>query len=245
MYTEYLSRKIRRRKIIIILSLIIVVVFIIGLIARNTSYSLQQFFHRVHLEDVSCHYARDGDALPTINETFFPSPNSIFFHETSCQGRLNSRQACAIESAARTHPDWQIHVFFSAPVNKLSLGDVNIELLTLMKNVIFTRVHLEDYAVGTPLETLVSNGAINRTLWPIRHTKDVLKYLTLYKWGGVVLDLETMVTKPLSSLGRNWAIQEDSDFVWSEALAFYRDSAGTLIADTAARWVLRYLSKIK
>ncbi|CAK1547407.1 unnamed protein product [Leptosia nina] len=57
------------------------------------------------LVNISCHYDDEDNALPTFEPNFKPGDNSIFFHETSCKGTLNSRQMCAIESAARLHRD--------------------------------------------------------------------------------------------------------------------------------------------
>lgn len=195
------------------------------------------FINFGNVEDVSCHYEFTSDALKPTNGDFAPSSNSIFFHETSCKGGLNSRQACSVESAARAHPDREIYVMFSAPVSKINLEDVSIQILKKFSNVKFRRVHIVEYAKGTPVEKLVASGALNRTRWPISHTSDVLRFLTLYKWGGVYLDLDMIVAKPLDDLPKNWAARESDDTIASSVLAFYRDEIGKMVADAALRFV--------
>lgn len=231
-YKENITRKVKRHKVI--LTVIVVTVFFLMILSTDLSPDLY-FINFGTVEDVSCHYTVTGDALEPIDKHFAPTSNSIFFHETSCRGGLNSRQACAVESAARTHPEWEVYVLFSAPVNKISLEDISMELLKKYYNIKFKRVHLVEYAKGTPLESLVAGGALNRTRWPVSHTSDVLRFLTLYKWGGVYLDLDTVVAKSLDGLPKNWAARENDVYVASSALAFYRDDIGTRVADAALR----------
>ncbi|KOB69440.1 putative Lactosylceramide 4-alpha-galactosyltransferase [Operophtera brumata] len=205
-YKENISRKVKRHKVI--LTFIVVTASFLLVLSTDLSPDLY-FINFGTVEDVSCHYAVTGDALEPIDTHFAPASNSIFFHETSCRGGLNSRQACSIESAARAHPGRTIYVLFSAPINKISLEDIIMELLKKFSNIKFRRVHLVEYAKGTPLELLVEGGALNRTRWPISHTSDVLRFLTLYKWGGVYLDLDTVVAKSLDGLPKNWAAREN------------------------------------
>lgn len=233
--SDKISRKVKKHKIILT-TIVVSVTFILIL---STDFSPDLYFINFGtIEDVSCHYKMTEDALEPVNKQFAPLSNSIFFHETSCRGGLNSRQACSIESAARAHPDREIYVLFSSPVNKLSLEDVSIDLLKKFSNIKFRRVHIVEYAKETPIEKLVANGALNRTRWPISHTSDVLRFLTLYKWGGVFLDLDMVVAKPLDNLPKNWAARENDVYVASSVLAFYRDDIGRMVADAVLRCVV-------
>lgn len=45
------------------------------------------------------------------------------------------------------------------------------------------------------------------------HTSDVLRYLTLWKYGGTYLDLDVVVRKPLDSIPANYAGAESVNFV--------------------------------
>ncbi|XP_075973600.1 lactosylceramide 4-alpha-galactosyltransferase-like [Anticarsia gemmatalis] len=186
-------------------------------------------------ENTSCYYVYKDDALPPIDETFAPPPTSIHFHETSCKGLLNSRRACSIESAARTHPTWQINVFFAGPVSEEMYNSGNIYILRKFENIQFLRLHIKEYAKGTPLESLVNDGALNRTRWRISHTSDCLRFLSLYKWGGVYIDLDMVVAKSFDDLVPNWAAREHDLSVGSSVLSFSNDALGKFVAEVALR----------
>lgn len=209
----------RRRKICVFVILLIVVYL--------SSFKWDQ------TESVWCFYSTLGDALPpTVHIS--SSNNSIFFHETSCEGNLTSRQACAIESAARAHLDYQIRVLFNAPLTEATLSGNPFTVFRIFKNVQFARIHMNEYAKGTPMERVV-RGALNGSLWWITHASDVMRYLTLYKWGGVYLDLDVVVVKRFDALARNWAARESKTHVAVGALAFSGDAVGRKVAMAAAR----------
>ncbi|XP_028173009.1 lactosylceramide 4-alpha-galactosyltransferase-like isoform X2 [Ostrinia furnacalis] len=181
-------------------------------------------------ENISCHYSTEDDALPLVDETFNPPEKSIFFHETSCRGGLSSRQACGVESAAKAHPDWQVNVFFSGPVSDFILKRSFLAKLLKYKNVKLMRIHLQEYAKGTPLESLVAASPYKKSAWRIEHTSDVLRYLTLYKYGGVYMDSDFVVVKPFDDLEKNWSGRESITAVVSGVMSFSRDSLGRQMA---------------
>ncbi|XP_075973927.1 lactosylceramide 4-alpha-galactosyltransferase-like [Anticarsia gemmatalis] len=229
-YTRLIASKAKRKKPLVIVALIFVVI-----VFMNTSMAPDLYFLAWSYDNITCHYVYEDDALPPIDENFAPPPTSIHFHETSCKGWLNSRQACAIESAARAHPNWQINVFFAGPVTEEMLNSGNMHTLKKFKNIQFLRIHLKEYAKGTPLESLVNDGALNRTRWRISHTSDFLRYLSLYKWGGVYLDLDVVIAKSFDSLVPNWAARESEETIAAGALRFSNDALGRLVAEAALR----------
>ncbi|KAL0893380.1 hypothetical protein ABMA27_014967 [Loxostege sticticalis] len=184
-------------------------------------------------ENISCHYSYEEDALPLVDRNFSPPPKSIFLHETSCRGGLGSRQACAVESAARAHPDWQVNMLFSGPVSNFVLKRSCLSKLLKYDNVKLMRIHLKDYAKGTPLESLVAASPYNKSAWRIEHTSDVLRYLTLYKYGGVYMDSDVVVVRSFNSLDNNWSARESVYAVDSGVMSFSRDSLGRKMASAA------------
>ncbi|CAH2037131.1 unnamed protein product, partial [Iphiclides podalirius] len=220
----------RRRKVftIVILLVLVYVPLHYNLLLANLS-----LFEGSETDSISCYYSALGDVLPRADAS--PSPNSIFFHETSCVGNMTSRQACAIESAARAHPEYQIHVLFSAPVTKAALNGPPFKMLGAIENVRPARVHIAEYAKGTPAEQVVVSGALNGSLWKISHASDLLRFLTLHKWGGVYLDLDVVVARRFDTLASNWAARESDTHVATGALAFSRDEVGRAVATAAAR----------
>lgn len=228
----------RRRKTIAFTSLIVIIYIIRDLEIGPDLY----FIHLNPLDNISCHYLETEDALPSVDGIIFPE-KSIFFHETSCKGGIDERQACSIESAARVHPNWQVNVLFAAPTTKETLKNTSI-LLKEYKNLNFFRVQLVKYAKGTPLEELVVGGATNRTRWRISHTSDILRYLSLYKWGGVYLDMDMVVAKSFDLLVKNWAASESGIDVAAGAMRFSMDEMGRQIANATIRYILYSLLRI-
>lgn len=63
-----------------------------------------------------------------------------------------------------------------------------------------TYIFIYRYLDNTPLKVIHATGALNYSLWPVAHSSDVLRYTTLYKFGGIYLDLDVLVLKPLNDL---------------------------------------------
>ncbi|XP_071452349.1 lactosylceramide 4-alpha-galactosyltransferase-like [Hetaerina americana] len=140
---------------------------------------------------------------------------SIFFHETSCSKDLNPRQACAVESAARTNPKTQVYVLMTSP--NVSIGRDGISryarLLSLSyPNVRVNRLDLRTYSQGTPMEEWVAGGHLTASKWFMSHASDALRYLTLWRYGGTYLDLDMVLMKPLVGM-RNFAGAEGNEDV--------------------------------
>lgn len=206
-----------------------VILFTMILSSIAVYYNIQ---FKIFGNSIYCHNLEEEEALSSAEDVqFSPSPNSIFFHETSCRGSLTPRQACIIESAARTNPQKEIYLLFSAPVNELMLTSGNLNQLQLFPNVKLARVHLTKYAESTPLEEMVKNKPFENSKWWIEHTSDVLRSLTLFKWGGIYLDTDMLVVKSLTPLGPNWVAKEDSHLVNSAAIAMSNDTIGRKLAD--------------
>lgn len=93
-----------------------------------------------------------------------PPGRTIFFHETRLHPpnskymmNFTERQACAIESALRHHPNLQVFVLFAWPeVHPRS--DAIIEAILSYKNVHFRRVDLMEIAKGSPIEDWLKEG---------------------------------------------------------------------------------------
>ncbi|XP_013146958.1 PREDICTED: lactosylceramide 4-alpha-galactosyltransferase-like [Papilio polytes] len=224
---------VRRGKIGAVVIFILYVYFF-----ENISESKSLLLSWAHFEDISCHYSVNEDVLPSADGNYFsPSYKSIFFLETSCRRNLTSRELCAIESAARAHPDYQINVMFTAPISDEILK--HIGLRKKFKNVRFSRIHIEEYSKNTPAEAVVSSGALNKSHWGVEHTSDLLRYLTLYKWGGIYLDMDVVVAKRLDTLAANWVARECDTLVSAGAFTFSADSVGRSIAKDAISEIQR------
>jgi lactosylceramide 4-alpha-galactosyltransferase len=153
-----------------------------------------------------CYEDEPSNTVDEIVSTASPAPpkgKSIFFHETSCASSvhgelvLTARQACAVESAAKMNPGLQVYLLFTAPVHlgNSSVSNKFVSQLFSYPNVHIRHLNFEKYFTGSPLEEWYKGGALKASRWPRSHASDVLRFLTLWKYGGTYLDLDVVVTR--------------------------------------------------
>jgi lactosylceramide 4-alpha-galactosyltransferase len=104
------------------------------------------------------------------------------------------------------NPNHEIFVLFASQVgfrnsNRLPI----IDALLSYPNINFNYLNITQYAENTPLDDWMRTNKLFRSSFVISHTSDVLRYLTLWKFGGTYLDLDTVSLKPLSTLNPNFA----------------------------------------
>ncbi|XP_014204309.1 lactosylceramide 4-alpha-galactosyltransferase-like [Copidosoma floridanum] len=137
------------------------------------------------------------------------SGKNIFFHETSCFGRetnhqleFNCRQACAVESAARANPGMSVNLLFLSPSAPSNRTRKLLDLLLRYDNVRVKRILVDDYIKESPLERWYEDGVLGTSRWPRSHMSDILRYLTLWRFGGVYLDLDVVIIKSRGCMAR-------------------------------------------
>ncbi|XP_031632385.1 lactosylceramide 4-alpha-galactosyltransferase-like [Contarinia nasturtii] len=173
---------------------------------------------------------------PTLGKT-------IFFHETSCSTNnlvhLNARQACAIESAALLNPNWDVFVMFASPVgcvlNETTARPPIISALESYANINFRNINLWTYAANTPLEHWFLSDKLFFSEYLNSHVSDFLRYVSLYKFGGLYLDLDVIVQKTIENMNANYAGAESENFVAAGVINFEHDGIGHEIADMCVR----------
>jgi lactosylceramide 4-alpha-galactosyltransferase len=62
--------------------------------------------------------------------------------------------------------------------------------------------NLEEYTKNTPLEEFVRNNTLAKSRYPVEHTSDTMRILTIYKYGGLYLDLDVISVFPLRVINR-------------------------------------------
>ncbi|KAL1497875.1 hypothetical protein ABEB36_008761 [Hypothenemus hampei] len=184
---------------------------------------------------VFCHYYKQKDSLPDISEFHPKKGESIFFHETSCTSFINgkifitARQACAVESAARMNPDHEVYLLYASPgkfVFENSESDRFIQELMKYSNVNIFHVDLSEYFKGSPIEDLWANGKLRQSKYAQSHTSDALRFLTLWKYGGIYLDLDVIVIKNLNQLSTDFSGVESDKAVAAGILGFNHTGKG-------------------
>lgn len=194
--------------------------------------------------DVSCYREHSSkNSLPGFDvldeEMRLASGRNIFFHETSCFGEfghaeLNCRQSCAVESAARMNPDTLVHLLFLSPSPPSNRTNQMLEQLMSYENVEVRRVRVEDYIRNTPLERWYERGILKTSHWPRSHMSDIMRFLTLWRFGGIYLDLDVVVTASLEDL-TDFAGAEDWDDIAAGVIGFGATRLGRRVADACIR----------
>ncbi|XP_034666930.1 lactosylceramide 4-alpha-galactosyltransferase-like [Drosophila subobscura] len=182
-----------------------------------------------------------------------PTPGrSIFFHETRSYDaknkeynhplKLNARQACAIESAALHNPNSQVFVLFVH--RKYLLGGVHsneskksteqplFDAILSYSNVHLRRVNLWRYAAGTPIEEWLKNSQLFRSRFAVSHISDFLRFLTLFRYGGLYLDLDVVVLKSMEDVPPNYTGADPDDVISSAVISLTPTGFGHKIAES-------------
>ncbi|XP_006002888.2 lactosylceramide 4-alpha-galactosyltransferase, partial [Latimeria chalumnae] len=140
--------------------------------------------------------------------------NSIFFVETSERTSPSFLFMCSVESAARIHPDSQVVVLMkglgtSSPDRKHPKKNDNdtslqhnakLSLLRCFPNVEFKFLDLAGLFEDTPLSAWYS--ALNTWWQPflLPVLSDACRIALMWKYGGIYLDTDIIVLKPLDNL---------------------------------------------
>ncbi|XP_077529406.1 lactosylceramide 4-alpha-galactosyltransferase-like [Haemaphysalis longicornis] len=122
-------------------------------------------------------------------EPFHVLGKNIFLLETSARTNIDSRVACAIESAARQNPEWT--VFY------LSLEDTSSrymdELTSTLPNIQHQRSSLMEIFNGTVMFNWYLSGIWTTSPYKVMHLSDALRLALLWKYGGAYVDLDVVV----------------------------------------------------
>lgn len=87
------------------------------------------------------------------------------------------------------------------------------------------------YATGSPLEKWLNSDAIFHSNYLYEHMADVLRFLTLYKFGGIYSDTDVIVMKSFDDLGVNFAGDDWGDVVGCSVLGLDAVGLGHKIAE--------------
>lgn len=186
---------------------------------------------------------------------------SIFFHETSCHRpkrkrqrpdsqynmlQLTARQACAIESAALHNPNFQVFVLFAGPTYRHygnsssssasgSSGNQRhqpiIDAILSYKNVHLRQLNLWRYAAGTPIEEWLKDGRLFRSSYLFSHISDFLRFLTLYRYGGIYLDMDVVMLRSMEDVPPNYTGAESNTHLAAGVMSLAPTGFGHEIAE--------------
>ena len=76
------------------------------------------------------------------------------------------------------------------------------DALSAYPNIHIRYVNLLEFSIGTPLELFMVENKLENSKFRIEHTSDVLRILTLYKYGGLYMDLDVLSIFPIRVIDR-------------------------------------------
>ncbi|CAG0922853.1 unnamed protein product [Notodromas monacha] len=147
----------------------------------------------------SCQSKNDvvQQTLKTLDPSKIPE-NAIYLMETSGLPMLSPKQLCAVESAALHHPNRSVVM---AVNNKfLQLPIVLKSWSERYPNVMFINLDIVQWLNGTILLPWLSKNLLDKSPFKTAQASNALRYVTLFKYGGLYLDTDVIVMRPMEDL---------------------------------------------
>ncbi|XP_022916278.1 lactosylceramide 4-alpha-galactosyltransferase-like [Onthophagus taurus] len=177
-----------------------------------------------------CDYLEDFPNLTSIFDVRRPKSQSIFFLVTPCKNVFTKRDACAVEAASRTNKNTEVFVLYTHPIRS-GKKDLYLNAVLSYKNVNFIYLDVKKYIKGTPLEKLFHTRKLNRDF-----VKELLALLTLYRYGGIYLDLDVLILRDLKRIYGNF-IGYDGETLNTSFMGFKNDTV-------AENYIFRIIDQI-
>lgn len=127
---------------------------------------------------------------------------SIFFHVTepnpTGELSLTHREACAIETAAFNNPTADVFVLFASPTYvPNNLTSPVIKSLLKYKNIFLRNNDIWSYTKNTPAEGWFRSETIFRSDFLTTHLSEFLRLVTLWRFGGIYVNLDVLTLNDL------------------------------------------------
>ena len=121
------------------------------------------------------------------NDKEFEEERRIFFHETSKNNFLITRQVCAVESAAKNKPDRPVQVFMHTDrhPNYCSAWQ---HVLAYYPNIVVVLINETQYFEKTPLENWYNKGEWKNSRYKNQLISDYARMLSLHRGGGQFME---------------------------------------------------------
>ncbi|XP_065571436.1 alpha-1,4-N-acetylglucosaminyltransferase-like [Artemia franciscana] len=142
------------------------------------------------------------DRLRSLNEERtegYHTFSTTFFLETSNRGFLNPRQSCVVEAACRAQYPDKVLVYM---LGTKSSSESQNKLMSKYKNLKFINLDIEEFFENLPSNSLkklvndIDRNSYHRT----EHLSDVFRIILLQKFGGMYIDLDSMLLKSTREL---------------------------------------------
>lgn len=110
------------------------------------------------------------------------------------------------------NPELNINFLFATTNQTMKINSDWIDVLQTYKNIHIKFFNLFDYAKETPLENFMNKKLWEKSGYATEHLADILRLLTLYKYGGLYLDLDVITLMPFRAINlSNFVLVERKD----------------------------------
>lgn len=106
-----------------------------------------------------------------------------------------------------------------------------VKALGNYRNIHFKHLNVIDFARNTSLEAWLASDHIAKSKFKIANTANVLRLLTLWKYGGFYLDLDVIVTKELN----------ETNFVCFENKITVNNAILNLVDETGREFATKFM----
>lgn len=126
-------------------------------------------------------------------------------------------------------------MFTSAVGFRSDLKSPIVHALEKYPNIHFRNLNLDSYAADTPMEDWWHTQQLFTSKYLVSHTSDFLRYTSMFRFGGIYLDLDVVVQRSFDLIPPNFAAAESDEFVAVGAIGFEAHGIGHAIAELCVR----------
>lgn len=82
------------------------------------------------------------------------------------------------------------------------------DVLQAYTNLHFRYFNIYEYTKGTIIEDFIKKGVWEKSQYKLEHMSDFMRLLSVYKYGGLYLDIDVIMTQPLRYMKNNFVCEE-------------------------------------
>lgn len=130
-------------------------------------------------------------------------------------------------------------MLFASPVGLVTNEEMSpiYNALRSYPNVKFRNVNWYNFSIGTPVENWIKKDIILVSKHYIAHLSDFIRLISIYKYGGIHLDMDFVVLRSFDDLPSNFAGEERSDSINNAIFGFEANDVGHKMVERILRLV--------
>lgn len=109
------------------------------------------------------------------------------------------------------------------------------DILTKYSNIHFRNMNLWRFSQGTPIFEWLKTDQLFESPYVFEHMSDILRAVTLHKFGGFYLDLDVVVQKDMDNLGEDFIPNDWSDVINGAVMHLNNYGIGKEVAEKYLR----------